>query len=79
MFFCLFMCSESQVLSLLSFFIKNGNVTVYEWKNGIPPPVSTDPVSKMNFRATLKICKKFKLDWKLIQQHKNMYMYWKIL
>ncbi|XP_019849688.1 PREDICTED: CDK5 regulatory subunit-associated protein 3-like [Amphimedon queenslandica] len=35
--------SESQVLSLLSFFIKNGNVTVYEWKNGIPPPLSTDP------------------------------------
>ena len=47
MLFCWSLCSESQVLSLLSFFIKNGNVTVYEWKNGAPPPVSTDAVSRV--------------------------------
>ena len=42
----LLMFSESEVLSL-SFFIKNGNVTVYKWKNGNQSlPLFTDTVSK---------------------------------
>ena len=41
---CYRSCDEDNFLPMLSYVLKHGNVTVYEWKHGKPPPTSSTSV-----------------------------------
>ena len=55
-------CDEDNFLPMLSYVLKHGNVTVYEWKHGNGPPETTTSMSAGSQSAAV-IAESADIDW----------------
>ncbi len=49
-------------LAMLSYVLKHGNVTVYEWKHGEAPPTTT-PLTLMTAKTATTTAESADIDW----------------
>lgn len=55
-------CDEDNFLPMLSYVLKRGNVTLYEWKHGKAPP-TTLPLTLVTTQTAVKNADSADIDW----------------